>query len=124
MITPITATTDLTINQGDDFVFQIRLKYNDSDTHDITGNTYRCRVRESAKSDKVVIDADCTIVDAEQGLLEIHFKDEDTRNIKTTGSNYSTTSKYTYDLVEYKPNGTVTRLLQGMFYVSPGISWR
>lgn len=118
-----TTVRDFTINQGDDFRFQIVVKTSDDKPINITGYEFKCRVRKSAEDEEVVISAKTSIVDGAKGIVEFHFKDEDTSQIDTDGDTYAETNEYTYDVLMRTPDGEVTRLLNGMFYVSPGISW-
>ena len=120
---PQVATYDLIINQGDDFVFQIVLKDGQDNPIDITGCTYECKVRETAEDENVTITSQCSLLEPTKGLLEVHFKNEDTAKIDTDGDTYEDVSEYTYDVIQTTPYGERTRVLQGMFYVSPGISY-
>lgn len=118
-----TAVKDLTINQGDDFRFQLKIKNHDNSPVNITGYQYQCKVRRTAEDDEVILAAEVEIIDATGGIVEFHFKDEDTSQIDTDGDTYATTNTYTYDVLQKTPDGEATRLLNGALYVSPGISW-
>lgn len=113
----------MVINQGDDYIFQLVLKDAEGEVLDLTGCTYECKVRESAESSNPIVEAVCDVLSPKHGLVEVHFRDEDTAQIDTDGDTYDDTSEYVYDIIQTTPEGHRTRILQGMFYVSPGISY-
>ena len=117
---------DILINQGADYRLQLRLCAGTTESHspmDITGYTFACKIRETADSDTVIAEAECEIKDAKDGLMEIHFEDSITGKIETDGEKYSDTSKFVWDVYGTEPNGDTTRLLNGICYVSPGVSF-
>lgn len=120
---PQAATYDIIINQGDDFIFQIQLKDGQDNPIDITGCSYECKVRETAEEENVILSSQYRLVEPTKGLLEVHFKNEDTAKVDTDGDTYEDVSEYTYDVIQTSEEGQRTRVLQGMFYVSPGISY-
>lgn len=120
---PQAATYDIIIIQGDDFIFQIQLKDGQDNPIDITGCSYECKVRETAEEENVILSSQYRLVEPTKGLLEVHFKNEDTAKVDTDGDTYEDVSEYTYDVIQTSEEGQRTRVLQGMFYVSPGISY-
>ena len=120
---PQSATHNFTINQGDDFNFQIQVCTDDNTPIDISDYEFVCRVRETAEEEQIILEADYHIVQPELGIVEFHFKDEDTSKIDTDGLDYSELNRYTYDVIQKDRQGNITSLLNGYLFVSPGISW-
>lgn len=120
---PLSAVYDFNMNQGDDYRLQVQLKYDDDTPMNISGYEFKCRVRESAEDDNFIVEAEPNIISETEGIVEFHFRDEDTSQIDTTGNDYSELNKYTYDILMKNPDGEVLRVLNGYVFVSPGVSW-
>lgn len=116
-------TQELVVNQGDDFSFQLWIKDSHDAPVDITDYQFTLKVREDAENDQVLIEAVSTVVDASDGLVEFYFSSELTSQIDTEGLNYEEVSEYWYDILQTNKEGKRTRILQGRFVVSPGISY-
>ena len=116
-------TQELVVNQGDDFSFQLRIKDSQDAPVDITDYQFTLKVREDAESDQVLIEAVSTVVDATHGLVEFYFPSELTSKIDTEGLYYEEVGEYWYDILQRNKEGKKTRILQGRFIVSPGISY-
>lgn len=114
---------ELVVNQGDDFYFQLRIKDSKGQPINITDYLYTLKVRQDAESDEVVIEAVSTVLDPENGLVDFHFTNEATSNIDTEGLTYQDLGEYWYDVIQTDLEGRKTRVLQGAFIVSPGISY-
>lgn len=122
-----TPTHDFVVPQGEDFIFQLKLYTGDSTDKqplDITGYQFRCEVREEAGDDTPTMTADCHIIDNVNGIVEIHFKADDSDSLELDGTYYGELSKYTYDVFEVDPAGIEKRILCGYLYVSPSVSNR
>lgn len=119
----LAGVVDFTINQGDDYYFQLEIKSDNDKPIDITGCEFRCKAKVSAEDENVAFTAEPTIISGKDGKVLFHFKDEDTRLIDTDGDTYAKHKKYTYDVLMKNTQGDVTRLLNGTIFVSPGISW-
>ena len=125
-VTQTAVTKDILINQGADYRMQVRLCKGTKSEHtpiDITGYTFECKIRESADSDEVLGEAECHIVDAVTGLMEVFFDDSVTGQLPTEGTTYDETEQYVWDLYATAPEGDTTRILNGYCYVSPGVSY-
>ena len=68
-------------------------------------------------------EADCHIIDAKNGLMEVFFDDLVTGAITTDGVTYDDTEQYVWDLYATETDGDTTRLTNGYCYVSPGVSY-
>lgn len=120
------ATQDILINQGDDFRQQFRLCTGTSDSHtpvDITGYTFSSKIRSTTNSKCVLAKAQCTIIDAKDGVMEVFFSDSETGQIPTDGERYDETSEYSWDIYATEPDGDTYRIVNGSCYVSPGVSF-
>lgn len=123
-----TPIKDFVIPQGEDYSFQLKIYTGTSDSDktpvNIEGYTFTCEVREDASDDDAAMTAECSIVDAVNGIIEVHFKADDSDNLELDGSYYGDLSQYTYDVFEKDTSGKETRLLCGYLYVSPSVSNR
>lgn len=122
-----TPTHDFVIPQGEDFIFQLKLytgNNTDKQPLNITGYQFRCEVREEAGDDSPAMTADCHIVNNVSGIVEIHFKADDSDKLELDGVYYGELSKYTYDVFEVDLDGLEKRILCGYLYVSPSVSNR
>lgn len=120
------ATKDILVNQGADWRLQFRLCTGTKEEHtpiNIDGYKFKCKIRESADSDEVLAEADCHIIDAKTGLMEVFFDDSVTGKIETDGGTYDDTSKFVWDVYAIEPEGDTTRIVNGTCYVSPGVSF-
>ena len=115
---------DIIVNQGDDYSLQMIISNSSDVPIDITGYQFVCKVRETAESQEVILEAECVIRDAQNGVLNINFSSNDTSNIDTDGEYYEETNSYYYDVQQTNTNGQKERIIQGKFIVSPGISFR
>lgn len=127
-VSQTTPTHNFVLPQGEDFRFQLKLYTGTDDTDkkvvDITNYQFTCEVREEAPDDTVLLTADCHIVDPLNGIVEIHFKADDSDSLELDGTYYGELSKYTYDVFEVDADGLEKRILCGYLYVSPSVSNR
>lgn len=114
---------DIIVNQGDDYSLQMIISDSNEVPINITGYQFACKVRETAESQEVILEADCVIHDAKNGVLNINFSSGDTSNIDTDGEYYGETNSYYYDVQQTNINGQKERIIQGKFIVSPGVSF-
>ena len=56
-------------------------------------------------------------------MVDFYFPSELTSKIDTEGLNYEEVGEYWYDILQTNKEGKKTRILQGRFIVSPGISY-
>lgn len=123
-----TPTHDFVIPQGEDFIFQLKLYEgtgsSDKQPINLTNHQFRCEVREEAGDDTPAMTADCHIIDTVNGIVEIHFKADDSDSLELDGTYYGELSKYTYDVFEVDADGLEKRILCGYLYISPSVSNR
>lgn len=122
-----TPTHDFVVPQGEDFIFQLKLYTGDSADKqplNITGYQFRCEVREEAGDDSPAMTADCRIIDNVNGIVEIHFKADESDGLELDGGYYGELSQYTYDVFEVDLDGLEKRILCGYLYISPSVSNR
>ena len=111
-----TPTHDFVIPQGEDFIFQLKLYTGDNtDKHplDITGYQFRCEVREKADDDSPSMIADCRIMDSENGIVEIHFKADESDGLELGGGYYGALSPYTCSIQQVEVDGRYKRIRFG-----------
>ena len=119
------AIKDILINQGADFRLQLRLCIGTSDAYspiDISGYTFMCKIKEDASDIDTLAVADCNIIDAPHGLMEIFFDNLVTSAIDTDGVTYDDLKQCAWDLYATPPEGDTLRIMNGTCYVSPGVS--
>lgn len=108
------ANYDIIIDQGADFGVQLTLSEN-NERKDISGYSARAQLRQKKTSATTAADFICTIIDAEQGVLNIALTNEVTKDL--------TSGIYYYDLELYSPDdASVTRLLQGKATVTQEVT--
>jgi hypothetical protein len=85
---------------------------------DLTGSTARAHVCEFTGG-PLVVAMTCQITDPANGVLTISLTAEQTAAIQTTGRTYAAERVLVYDLEIEAADGTVQRILNGSFTVSP-----
>ncbi len=87
----------------------------------LTGYTARASVRKEATGPELVA-MTCTILTPANGSIVISLTAAQTAAIVTTGKRWSEASIYCYDLEIQSAGGTVLRVLNGEFQVSPEVT--
>ena len=126
-VSQTTPVKDMVINQGEDYRFQLKLYTGTSESKapiNITGYTFTCKVRKEAEDDDAIITAECTVQDSVNGLVEVHFKADDTDDASVDGTYYGELGKFTYDVFMKDTSGNESRVLCGYCYISPSVSNR
>lgn len=103
--------------QGSTFLKQITYSV-DSTPVDLTGYIARMQVRETYSSTNVILSltnqgAEPTISVNDEGQIDLYINADDTAKVVA--------KEYVYDL-ELDSGGTVTRLLEGKFIVTPEVT--
>lgn len=113
---------NITVNQGDTYTMQIVIKDETKNPVDVRQDTFVFKVRGTANSDEILAEATCTPDSINIGQVNIVIDSDSTAKLPTDGEYYSETSSYYYDIQRIH-QGTKTRIIQGQFIVSPGISF-
>lgn len=100
------------IDAGATFAEELTYKGDDGELFDLTGFSARLQLRESVTADVAVLDLDLEIDVATSRVII---------DITADQSSSLVLPRYSYAIELYAPDGTVTRLLQGSFKVSPEV---
>ena len=99
------------IEAGANFATELVYTDNSGELFDLTDYSAKLQLRETLE-DEPALDIDLT-VDVETARLLVDLAAEQTSSL--------TAPRYKYAIELYAPDGTVTRLLQGSFKVSPEV---
>lgn len=113
---------DLVIEQGVTFGMTVTVKDSSGTPVNITGYTFRGKIKESAQDVSAVEEFTCTITDAVNGIFTVGLTAAETAAIAATGATYDTYSSYVYDIEMVDTSTFVTRLLNGALRVSPEVT--
>jgi len=113
---------DLVIEQGATFGMTITVKDANGTPVNITGYTFRGKIKESAQDASAVEEFTCTITDAVNGVFTVGLTAAETAELTATGDTYDEYSGYVYDVEMVDAATLVTRLLNGAVSVSPEVT--
>jgi len=113
---------DLVIEQGVTFGMTITVKDSTGTVINITGYTFRGKIKESAQDVSATEDFTCTITDAVNGVFTVGLTAAETAALAATGDTYDEYSSYVYDIEMVSATSEVTRLLNGAISVSPEVT--
>jgi hypothetical protein len=106
---------ELFVDQGATFNSVINLADDATNVNvNISSYTVRSQMRRSYYSANATANLTCTITDAANGELTLSLTRAQTANIKA--------GRYLFDLETETPTGDVTRVLEGIITVTPGVT--
>lgn len=109
------AYVELIIDQGATFNNVINLSDDITNSNvNISGYVVRSQMRRSYYSANATANITCTITNATQGEITMNLNANTTANIKA--------GRYLFDLETVDTLGTVSRVLEGIITVTPGIT--
>lgn len=109
------AYVELIIDQGATFNNIINLSDDITNSNvNISGYVVRSQMRRSYYSANATANITCTITNAAQGEITMNLNANTTANIKA--------GRYLFDLETVDTIGTVSRVLEGIITVTPGIT--
>jgi len=109
------AYTEIFLDQGATFNTEITLNDDTSSAPiNLTGYIVRSQMRRSYYSTNASATFTCTITDAANGELTLSLTDGQTSNIKA--------GRYLFDLETVDTSNVVTRVLEGIITVTPGVT--
>ena len=109
------AYVELIIDQGATFNNIINLSDDITNSNvNISGYVVRSQMRRSYYSANATANITCTITNATQGEITMNLNANTTANIKA--------GRYLFDLETVDTLGTVSRVLEGIITVTPGIT--
>jgi len=106
--------SDLSIDQGTDFIAEVQVDDTDGTTANLTGYTVAGQIRKTYSS-STKVDFTCTVTDAAAGKISIALSNTVTGAMKA--------GRYVYD-VEITKTSTAykTRVIEGQVTVTPGVT--
>lgn len=109
------AYTEIIMDQGATFNTEITLNDDNSSAPiNLTGYIVRSQMRRSYYSVNASATFTCTITNAANGELTLSLTDGQTSNIKA--------GRYLFDLETVDTSNVVTRVLEGIITVTPGVT--
>ena len=103
---------DLHADKGSTFSVAVNVENKDGSAFDCTGYNVRGQVRKTYKSEYGV-NLSCDYIDQADGLIGLSLTSEETAAMKA--------GRYYYDAEIFSDSGTVIRVLEGIFEVSPRV---
>ena len=111
----MSAYVELYMDQGATFNNIINLTDDTTNAAlNISGYTVRSQMRRSYYSANATANISCTISNSANGEITMSLSAENTANIKA--------GRYLFDLETVNPGGVVTRVLEGIITVTPGVT--
>lgn len=112
------AYQDLFLEQGADFNTQLTLNDNSGAPYNLTGYSVESEAKLSYYSTNPSIIFNAAVSDANNGIIQLSANNHVTSNVYAGAMN-----KLVYDVIITDTNlGTITRVLEGVVYVSPSVS--
>ena len=109
------AYQEIYLEQGTTFTTQLTLDDNTGLPYNLTGFTVSSQARASYYSANASIVFASSIVDANNGIIQLSANNSVTANVSA--------NKLVYDvIITQTSTGNVTRVLEGVIYVSPSVT--
>jgi hypothetical protein len=106
--------SDLSIDQGTDFIAEVIVDDTDGTTANLTGYTVAGQIRKTYSS-TTKVDFTCTVTDAAAGKISIALSNTQTNAMKA--------GRYVYDVeITKTSNSYKTRVIEGQVTVTPGVT--
>ena len=106
--------SDLSIDQGTDFIAEVIVDDTDGTTANLTGYTVAGQIRKTYSS-TTKVDFTCTVTDASAGKISIALSNTQTNAMKA--------GRYVYDVeITKTSNSFKTRVIEGQVTVTPGVT--
>ncbi len=106
--------SDLTVDQGTDFIAEVQIDDTDGTTANLTGYTVAGQIRKTYSSSTAVAFS-CTVTDAAAGKISISLSNTQTQAMKA--------GRYVYDVeITKTSNSYKTRVIEGQVTVTPGVT--
>lgn len=103
----------LTADQGSDFAARVQLVDATDNNLNLTGYTVTANIKKSyAAATSYVMSVN--IIDIDQGVISINVTNQVTASMKA--------GRYVYDVVAVASGGTRTRVLEGQFEITAGVT--
>jgi hypothetical protein len=107
--------TELTINQGTTFIYNIDLKQDDGSNLNLSTSTFSGQIRKSYYSRKETANIVINVIDAANGKINLYISAANTANIAA--------GRYLYDVkMANNTSNVVTRIYEGVATVTPQVT--
>ena len=108
------AYQNIFLNQGETYTNQITLDDSNSVGYNLYSFSVASQAKKSYYSANVILNFNATIYDAANGIIQLSANSATTANLPS--------GKLVYDVTLTDANQNVTRVLEGVIYVSPGVT--
>jgi hypothetical protein len=105
---------ELNLDQGADFTFDMTVTNTDGTAKNVTGYTFSSSMKKSYYSSNVAANLTATILNASTGLVRFAIPAANNSTIKA--------GRYLFDIKQVDTSNNVTRIVEGLITVNPGIT--
>ena len=103
----------LTADQGSDFAARVQLVDATDNNLNLTGYTVTASIKKSYAA-TTVYNMSVNLIDIDQGVISLNVTNIVTSSMKA--------GRYVYDVVAVNSGGTKTRILEGQFEITAGVT--
>lgn len=117
---------DIKVEQGSDFKLRIEIQNPDTTPKNLTGYTFRGKIRKAYSDTTVQANFTFEPIDLATGKFYAKISAADTANIvveTNTETNKRIITKMIYDIESIAPDTTVKRELEGQALISPEVTY-
>jgi len=108
------AYADIYLDQGSTFNSQTTLADLYGNGYNLTGFTVAAQAKKSYYSSNVFINFTTTIVDANNGIIQLSLSAANSANVPA--------GKLVYDITVKNSANVITRVVEGQIFVNPGVT--
>lgn len=108
------AYADLYLDQGSTFSSQTTLSDLYGNGYNLSGFTVAAQAKKSYYSSNVFINFATTILDANNGIIQLSLSSANSSNVPA--------GKLVYDILIKDSSNVITRVVEGQVFVSPGVT--
>lgn len=108
--------SNIYLNQGETFMSQLTLTDSNGNAYNLTGFNIASCAKRSYYSANTTINFVVSVIDANNGIIQLSANSATTANVQTIGQNL------VYDVLIKDASNSVTRVLEGLVYVSPSVT--
>jgi hypothetical protein len=108
--------SNIYLNQGETFTSQLTLTDSNGNAYNLTGFNIASSAKRSYYSANNTINFVVSVIDANNGIIQLSANSATTANVQTIGQNL------VYDFLIKDSSNKVTRVLEGLVYVSPSVT--
>lgn len=108
--------SNIYLNQGETFTSQLTLTDSNGNAYNLTGFNIASSAKRSYYSANTTINFVVSVIDANNGIIQLSANSATTENVQTIGQNL------VYDVLIKDASNNVTRVLEGLVYVSPSVT--